>query len=114
MPVIPNNGTNFVNAWDEFFRFTNMPMTAYIDLFAKEPESIHPFTQTHDLKVIKDSDIIKDLYHVVKGRRDMIDEIRTDDITKTYYRVLADSFLKEMEEELAQRGIILDTHKKHP
>ena len=113
MPVIPNNGSVFVNPWDEFLSFTKMPMTDYINLFSREPESLHPFTQTHDLKVIKNSDIIIDLYHVVKGRRVMIDEIKSDEITKTYYRVLADSFLKEMETELAERGIILDIHKKH-
>lgn len=102
-----------VNSWDEFFSFTNMTMTDYIDLFAKEPESIYPFTQSHDLKVIKNSDIIIDLYHVIKGRMDSIDYIKTDEITKTYFRVLGGSFLKEIQAELAARGIVLEPHKKH-
>ena len=102
-----------VNSWDEFFSFTNMPMTAYFDLFAREQESLIPFTKTHDLKVIKNSDIIIDLYHVIKGRRDSIDYIKADEITKTYFRVLGDSFLKEIGAELAARGIVIEPHKKH-
>ena len=102
-----------VNSWDEFFSFTNMPMTAYFDLFAREQESLIPFTKTHDLKVIKNSDIIIDLYHVIKGRRDSIDYIKADEITKTYFRVLGDSFLKEIEAELAARDIVIEPHKKH-
>ena len=102
-----------VNPWDEFFSFTNMPMTAYFDLFAREQARLIPFTKTHDLKVIKNSDIIIDLYHVIKGRRDSIDYIKADEITKTYFRVLGDSFLKDIEAELAARGIVIEPHKKH-
>ncbi len=101
------------NSWDEFLSFTNMLMTDYIDLFDREQESLNLFRKTHDLKVIKNSDIIIDLYHVIKGRRDSIDYIKADEITKAYFRVLGDSFLKEIEAELAARGIVIEPHKKH-
>ncbi len=99
--------------WDEFLSFTNMPMTAYFDIFDREEGSLKLFTHTHDFKVIKNSDIVMDLYHVIKGRRDSIDYIKADEITKTYFRVLGDSFLKDIEAELAARGIVIEPHKKH-
>jgi len=102
-----------VNSLDEFLSFTNMIMTDYFDIFVREQESLNLFTDTHDLKVIKNSDIIIDLYHVIKGRRDSIDYIKADEITKIYFRVLGDSILKEIEAELAARGIVLEPRKKH-
>lgn len=102
-----------VNSWEEFLSFTDMVMTDYFDIFAREQESLNLFIHTHDLKVIKNSDIIIDLYHVIKGRRDSIDYIKADEITKIYFRVLGDSILKTIEAELAARGIVLEPHKKH-